>query len=121
MAPPYAPASARAASIRAVAEAVKAGQVVGLMPEGDVGPTPELLEAREGVGAFLLLLRAPIVPIGLYEEDDRLVAQVGRPFELQPPPEVEKGTRDRWARDQVMCAVRDLLPPPLWGVYQTRS
>lgn len=118
MAPPYATASARAASMRAMAEAVRRGQVIGLMPEGDAGPTPELLEPREGVGAFLLLLRAPIIPVGLYEEGGRLVAEVGAQFELHPPEAIDRADRDRWARDQVMCAIRNLLPQPLWGVYR---
>src|SRR5947209_17704217 len=43
MAPPDAPAAARAAAIRETVHLIKAGGVVGLMPEGTVGFTPELL------------------------------------------------------------------------------
>jgi 1-acyl-sn-glycerol-3-phosphate acyltransferase len=117
---PRASMTARAGSLRSAAHQVKEGHIVGLMPEGDVGPTPELLEAREGVGAFLLLLAgagAPILPVGLYEEDEHLVAHFGAPFELAPPPELARADRDSWARQRVMHAIRDLLPRPLWGVY----
>jgi 1-acyl-sn-glycerol-3-phosphate acyltransferase len=120
MAAPDAPTAERASAIRAAVQRVKHGGIIGLMPEGDVGPTPELLPAREGVGSFLLLLAgsgASIVPVGLYEEEDRLVAQFGRPFHLTPPRSLAKEERDRWARDRVMLALRDLLPRPLWGVY----
>lgn len=118
---PYAPAARRAAAMRHAAGETKAGRILGLMPEGDVGPTPELLEAREGVGSFLLLLAASgarMLPVGLYEEDGRLVAHFGAPFHLDPPPEIAKADRDRWARHRVMLAVRDLLPEPLWGFYK---
>jgi hypothetical protein len=118
MPPPDAPAAPRAASMRAAAGMIRAGRIIGLMPEGDVGPTPELLPAREGVGAFLLLLRAPVVPIGLYEEDGRFVVHAGEPFTLTPPRDLPKDGRDRWARTRVMTAIRDLLPEPLWGAYR---
>ena len=115
-----APTSARAGAIRAAAGRIKRGEIVGLMPEGDVGSTPELLPAREGVGSFLLILAGggvPVLPVGLYEEGDRLVAHFGPAFELKAPPEARED-RDRWARDQVMTAIRSLLPEPLWGVYR---
>jgi 1-acyl-sn-glycerol-3-phosphate acyltransferase len=120
---PHAPATARAGAMRAAVQEIKEGHIIGLMPEGDVGATPELLEAREGVGAFLLLLagRAPLLPVGLYEENDRLVADFGSPFPLELPAEVPKNDRDRWVRDRVMRAIRDLLPEPLWGIYRTQA
>lgn len=120
---PHTAASARATAMRTAVQQIKEGHIVGLMPEGDVGATPELLEAREGAGAFLLLLagRVPILPVGLYEENDRLVADFGSPFQLEVPAEVPRDGRDRWARDCIMRAIRDLLPEPLWGVYRTKA
>lgn len=121
---PDASTATRASALRAAVQRVRNGEIIGLMPEGDVGPTPELLEPREGVGSFLLLLAASgahMVPVGLYEQDERLVAQVGPPFELVPPLDVPKSERDRWARDRVMLALRDLLPEPLWGAYRAVS
>lgn len=113
-------AAARAKAMRVATQEVKEGHVIGLMPEGDVGPTPELLEAREGAGVFLLIMSAAgarILPAGIYEEEGRLVAHFGVPYELQVPLDVAKAERDLWARDHVMRAIRDLLPQPLWGFY----
>jgi len=118
------PAAGRASSMRAAAQLVHEGQIIGLMPEGDVGPTPELLEAREGVGSFLLLLAgrgARMLPVGIYEEDQRLVAHFGPAFELTAPTDLPKADRDQWARDRVMLAIRALLPEPLWGVYRAKG
>ena len=124
MSPPDAPAAARARSMRIATQEIKEGGIIGLMPEGDVGPTPELLQAREGAGAFLLLLAAAgacILPVGLYEEEDHLITHVGPPFDLVPAREIPKDERDRWVRDRVMLSLRDLLPEPLWGVYRNRE
>lgn len=120
MAPDDAPAAARAASVRLAATVLRGGGALGLMPEGTVGPTPELLEAREGAGAFLLLLTAggaQVLPAGIYEEEERLVIQFGEPLDLALPTGIAREDRDRWARDRVMTAIRDLLPRSLWGVY----
>ncbi|MGH2448114.1 MAG: 1-acyl-sn-glycerol-3-phosphate acyltransferase [Chloroflexota bacterium] len=118
---PDAPAGERAAAIRAAARLVRHQHTIGLMPEGTVGPTPELLPARPGVGTFLLLLAAAgarILPVGLFEEDCHLVANIGQPFHLAVPPETPKDGRDTAARQRVMLAIRDLLPEPLWGAYR---
>jgi 1-acyl-sn-glycerol-3-phosphate acyltransferase len=119
-----APAAARAGAMRSAVQTIKAGGVIGLMPEATVGPTPELLEAREGVGAFLLLLAnagARVLPVGLFEESARLVAQCGEPFALSVPRDVPKQDRDHWVRTRVMCAIRELLPGALWGAYSEES
>jgi len=124
MARPDTPAVARAKSMRAATQEIKDGRVIGLMPEGDVGPTPELLEAREGVGVFLHLMAAAgalILPVGISEEQGRLVTHFGHPFELSIPRHVPKAERDHWVREHVMRAIRDLLPPPLWGFYRNQG
>jgi 1-acyl-sn-glycerol-3-phosphate acyltransferase len=120
---PHAPVAARAAAMRAAARDIKAGKIIGLMPEGDVGPTPELLEAREGVGTFVLLLAGAggrVVPTGIYEEGQHLVVHFGPPVDLALPESLPKSERDAWARRRLMLAIRDLLPRPLWGVYAGR-
>lgn len=115
-----APAAARAGAMRVSAGEAKRGSILGLMPEGTVGTTPELLNAREGAGLFLLLLAATgvrMLPVGIYEEGDRLVAGFGDPFTLRVPLGVSKDARDEWARNRVMIAIKELLPAPLWGAY----
>jgi 1-acyl-sn-glycerol-3-phosphate acyltransferase len=123
MPPESASASDRAAALRAAATRVRHREILGLMPEGTVGPTPELLRAREGVGAFLLLLAAAgarILPAGVFEEDGRLVVRFGEPFTPAPPRELPREERDAWVRARVMTAIRDLLPEALWGVWRGR-
>lgn len=120
MPPPDSPAASRASAMRLAASAARRGSILGLMPEGTVGPTPELLPAREGAGLFVLLLAAGgtrVLPVGLYEEEGRLVADFGEPFALRIPEDVPKDARDVWASERVMRAIRALLPEPLWGAY----
>lgn len=116
---PDSPAATRAAAMRRVASDVQAGCIVGIMPEGTVGPTPELLEARQGAGAFILLLasHAPVLPVAIYEEDNRLVVRFGEAFHLTAPHELPRDGRDAWARRVIMERIRDLLPHPLWGAF----
>lgn len=118
---PTATPTARATAMRAAVQRVRRGEIIGVMPEGDVGATPELIEARAGVGSFLSLLGssgAPLLPLGFYEEEGRLVAHAGDTFSLTPPANLPKAERDAWARTRVMDAIRDLLPSSLWGRYK---
>jgi hypothetical protein len=110
----------RANALRHAAGMLKQGNIIGLMPEGDVGPTPELIEAREGVGLFLLLLSttSPLLPVGLFEDGERLVAQVGEAVDVAAARQIAKADRDQWVRDKVMKSIRDLLPQSLWGHYR---
>lgn len=120
---PYAAPQERAHAIRDAARRVRAGAVVGLMPEGTVGETPELLPAREGVGTFLSLLAAAgaaICPAGIYEEEGKLVARFGPPIALDVPRGLSRDDTDLRVRGQVMLAIRDLLPPALWGAYREK-
>jgi 1-acyl-sn-glycerol-3-phosphate acyltransferase len=120
MPPPDSSAASRAHAMRVAAGQARRGEILGLMPEGTVGPIPVLLPAREGAGMFLLLLAAGntrILPVGLYEERSRLVVHVGEPFTLRVPSGVPKEARDRWAGERVMHAIRELLPEPLRGEY----
>jgi hypothetical protein len=59
-----------------------------------------------------------MLPVGLYEEEGRLVAGFGEPFALRVPRHVPKDARDAWATDRVMNAIKDLIPESLWGVYK---
>jgi 1-acyl-sn-glycerol-3-phosphate acyltransferase len=122
MPPPYASAAERSTSMRAAVRELRQGAVLGIMPEGTVGETPELLPAAAGVGAFLLVLSrtgAPVLPVGLYEEGGRLVVHFGEPYRLITPAGLEREAADEHARHQIMAAIRDLLPDPLRGAYRS--
>ncbi|CAG0947645.1 hypothetical protein ANRL1_04379 [Anaerolineae bacterium] len=99
-----------------------APELVGLAPEGHTGPNLALCEPPAGAGLFLLLLahdQIPILPVGLYEDDDAtLTAKFGAPFDLCVPRTLERAARDRKAVRAVMIAIGKLLPARMWGAYR---
>ncbi len=109
----------RAAALRTILNVLRgSGDAIGLFPEA-IG-TGHLIEPMPGVGAFLLSLSSraiPLLPVGIFEEEGRLIASFGPPFSIQVPRSVEKGERERLASQQVMVAIGRLLPRELWGVY----
>ena len=107
----------RAAAIRRLAEEVRAGESVALVPEALGKGT--LIEAMPGSGLALLALsrgRAPIVPVGLWEDDDTLMVRFGEPFTLEVGA-TDREEQDRQARERVMVAIGRLLPQRCWGFY----
>ena len=107
----------RAAVLRRIARIAQREPVV-LMPEA--GGTGILREPLEGSGLFLQALSErglPLVPAGVWEEDDTLMVSFGEPFALSVAKEGLRQDRDRRARERVMVAVGRLLPPAYWGCY----
>jgi hypothetical protein len=107
----------RAAVLRRVAR-IAQREPIGLMPEA--GGSGILREALEGSGLFLQALSErglPLVPAGVWEEDDTLIVSFGEPFALSVAKEGSRQEQDRQAREQVMVAVGRLLPPTYWGYY----
>lgn len=89
---------------------------VGVFPEGTA--TVALAQARPGVGAFLAKVSArgvPLVPVGVYYEEGKLILRFGEQFDLKPQPSA--ADLDDWARERVMVAIGSLLPRRFWGVY----
>jgi 1-acyl-sn-glycerol-3-phosphate acyltransferase len=117
--PPGRQSATGARALLRVARAVEgAGEVIGIFPEGE--PSVALRPAVPGSGGLLLLLTAnglPVVPVGLFEPDGILTARFGPPFRLEVPRGGPAEQRDEAARQRVMQAVRDQLPPELWGYY----
>ena len=82
----------RAAALRRFARTVAHGPI-GLTPEGLRGTGP-LVEPPPGNGLFLASLSRsgiPLLPVGLWEEGDALVARFGAPFELNVPRNLSRG------------------------------
>jgi hypothetical protein len=107
----------RAAVLRRIAKIVQR-EPIGLMPEA--GGSGVLLEPLEGSGLFLQALSErglPLVPAGVWEEDDTLMVSFGQPVALSVAKEGPRREQDREAREQVMVAVGRLLPPAYWGHY----
>jgi len=119
MAPEYASVGERAASVRHLLEVSRSGEVVGIFPEGDVGPTPALIQAVPGTGALLLRLagRADIVPAAVYDGESSVEIRFGAAVDLEAVRHLPQESRDDEARGLVMKAVAALLPTRLKGVY----
>ena len=98
------------------------GEPIGIFPEGPTGSSGGLRQALPGTGTLLLLLArggVPIIPAGAWEAGGVLHARFGPPLSLHPPDGLPAPERDRWARDQAMGRLADLLPRHLRGVYAT--
>jgi len=110
-------AMGRAAVLRRVAR-IAQRESIGVTPEA--GGSGVLREPLEGSGLFLQALSErglPLVPTGIWEEDDTLIVSFGEPFALSVAKEGPRQDQDRRAREQVMVAVGRLLPPAYWGYY----
>jgi hypothetical protein len=111
---------------RAVGRAAVLRRIARIAQRESIGVTPEaggsgvLREPLKGSGLFLQALSErglPLVPTGIWEEDDTLMISFGEPFALSVAEEGPRQDRDRRAREQVMVAVGRLLPPAYWGYY----
>jgi len=124
MAPTKATTGERAMAVRAALEAVRSGDVIGVFPEGDIGPTPALILARPGTGLLLLALsrqRADLVPMGISEENRGLRVRFGPPIDFGRVRADSKTAQDEEARTIAMNAVARLLPQELHGAYAKRQ
>lgn len=107
-----------ASGLRAAARHLRAGEPVGVMPEGTASTA--LQEARPGVGLALAWLTRegiPIVPVGIAEPDGVLTVRFGPPFQLDSQV-AAKADRDTALRGAVMRRIAQLLPRELRGPYQ---
>jgi hypothetical protein len=107
----------RAAALRRIAR-IAQREPIGIMPEA--GGSGILTEPPEGSGLFLQGLSergVPLLPTGVWEEDDTLIVRFGEPFALSLAEDGSRQERDRLAREHVMVAVGRLLPPAYWGYY----
>jgi 1-acyl-sn-glycerol-3-phosphate acyltransferase len=98
--------------------AAPGAEPVGLFPEGQA--SVELREALPGTGSFLRRVSGrgvPLLPVGVYQEDEGLVVRIGEPFLLGDAPAGTHQEVDAWARERVMVAIGRLLPRPLRGEY----
>jgi 1-acyl-sn-glycerol-3-phosphate acyltransferase len=70
----------REQAIERAVQAVRAGDSIGLFPEGQVNTSPTLLLGRSGAVRISLLSQATLLPVGIENTDVPLAAIIGRRF-----------------------------------------
>ncbi|TAK58058.1 MAG: hypothetical protein EPO22_11415 [Dehalococcoidia bacterium] len=108
----------RATALRQMAR-ILAKEPIGITPEG-LESNGVLIRPQPGTGLFLASVeghRAPLLPVGLFEDGDTFCVRFGAPFRIDLPRGVGRAEQDRAASDQVMLAIGRELPPPYWGAY----
>lgn len=114
-------------------EALKAGFILGIAPEGTRSGHGRLQEAHPGTVFLALHSGAPILPVVYYGNEDfrhniaklkktDVVLKAGRLFHLVPV-EGEKVTQEVRKRmmDEMMYQIAALLPPEYRGIYADES
>jgi 1-acyl-sn-glycerol-3-phosphate acyltransferase len=101
-----------------ILDALKAGGLVGIYPEGTRSPDGRLYKGRTGVARMALAAGVPIIPVGVAHTEtvkkfgflpwiDHPVITVGRPLDFS----AYAGQHDdratlRWITDEVMAAIQ---------------
>jgi 1-acyl-sn-glycerol-3-phosphate acyltransferase len=124
-APPMPPhprdVTGRARAVRQVLEIARSpGAAIALAPEGRDLPGGVLGPLPPGAGRFIENLAArcqQIIPVGVFEAQNRLCLRFGPAFELTLPPGLSAAERDQQAGQIVLHAIARQLPPALRGAY----
>jgi len=116
------------AAMRKALEALKAGYIIGMSPEGTRNKTGALIEAHPGIVSLALHSNAPLIPIAHWGGENFRVnlkhlkrtdfhIRVGEPFYLDS--QGEKLTRQvrQCMLDELMYRLAALLPEEYRGVY----
>ena len=108
---PLGGASERAAALRSWFRSLRDGEVIGMFPEGERGRAGGLLTPDPALDRFFGLLAAmhvPVLPVGIWEEDDRLRVSFGESMFLSHGD----------GRNAVMQAIAMQLPMRMRGPYR---
>jgi len=116
-------------AMRQVLNRLRAGDVVGIAPEGTRShESVGLLEGKEGAAVMAAQTSVPILPVGITGTDKvyaywskfrrpPVTIRVGEPYYL---PEIDRDDRQAWLTrntDEIMCQIAALLPPEYRGFY----
>jgi 1-acyl-sn-glycerol-3-phosphate acyltransferase len=107
-------------AMRQAERVLKAGQVLGMFPEGHRSKGQGLGPAKTGVARLALTLDCPIVPVGLHGTQYMFKHKSRRTpisVRLGEPLYPEKKDTPLSLTDRIMFAIAGLLPPEDRGVY----
>ena len=116
-------------ALREVLNRLRAGEVVGIAPEGTrshgaVG----MLEGKQGAAMMAAQTSVPILPVGIFGTEKiyahwmklrrpPITIRVGKPYHL---PAMDRDDRQAWLSrntDEIMCRIAMLLPVEYRGFY----
>jgi hypothetical protein len=106
-----------ARSLLEIFDVLKAGDCVAVHPEA--GGFETLVQPPVGAGRVVSCLdrrNVPLIPVGIYEEDDHLVVNIGPAIE----PGLLNGLDDRTSADTIMLRIAALVPEATRGVFADR-
>ena len=115
---------ASASSMDVVIEALRAGKVVGIFPEGTRSPDGRLYRGRTGVARLALATGVPVIPVGLQHtrvpSRRRSVVRFGEPLDFSAYAGAGND-RDvlRHVTDEVMAAIQELSGQRYVDTYAT--
>jgi 1-acyl-sn-glycerol-3-phosphate acyltransferase len=109
-------------------EALQAGKVFGMAPEGTRSRVGSLIRGKTGIAYLADLAQAPIFPIAITGTDKlfRTLLKLRRPhitvtfgelFHLPPLDPEDRSASLRRNADEVMCRIAAMLPEKYRGVY----
>jgi len=116
-------------ALRSAMEAIKAGAIFGLAPEGTRSRVGEMIEARDGAAYLASRTNVPILPIGLVNTDrawpnlrrlrrTAFELHVGEPFELPDLGRRPKGKDLNAYTELIMVEIAALIPARYHGFYK---
>jgi 1-acyl-sn-glycerol-3-phosphate acyltransferase len=116
-------------ALRAALDALKAGGLLGLAPEGTRSRTGGLLKGKIGAAYLATRADAPLVPVALTGTEiglpallklgrPRITVTIGPPFRL-PNPNPQAGRQELEVHtDLIMRTLAEMLPDKYRGVYR---
>jgi 1-acyl-sn-glycerol-3-phosphate acyltransferase len=115
-------------ALREAIDALKAGQILGMAPEGTRSRVRKLQKARQGAAYIASRAGVPIVPLGVINSDKflenlmrlrrtDLEVHIGRPFSLPDLGHKPKGKELEACTELIMGHIAALLPDRYHGYY----
>ncbi len=115
-------------ALQAALQALRAGMMLGVAPEGTRSRNGSLQPAKAGIAFLATNAKVPIVPAVVINTDrafaelrrlrrPRLSLKIGPPFTLPPLTPGQRSAQLRARTEEIMLRLAALLPPRHRGVY----